>query len=583
MSLSVGIDLGTTNISVAYANPEAGDVIENFHIPQLVQPGQLEPRPSLPSFLYLPSVHEFGFDSLSLPWDEVCDFAVGTMARDEGAKVPERLISSAKSWLSQEKIDPRQAILPWKSPDEVTKLSPVEVSARYLRHLAQSWRFQRVSDPLEEQSIHLTVPASFDAVARELTVEAARKAGLEHLTLLEEPQAAFYAWLERQGEGWRKHVHVSDRILVCDVGGGTCDFTLIAVSEREGQLELERIAVGEHLLLGGDNMDLALAMTVQQRLKAEGHKLDGWQFQGLVHACRGAKERLLVDGGLTLCPVSIAGRGTKLMGGSLQSELRREDVEKVLLQGFFPECDRDDWARRERKLGLSELGLSYEVEPAITRHLARFLGMHQVSPTSILFNGGVFKANALRQRVVEVLNSWLAEPVRELPGGDLDLAVAQGAAYYGQVLRGKGIRIRGGTSRSYYIAVEIPRPAIPGFEPPTKAVCVAPFGMEEGSRAALEGVEFQLALGDVVEFPFLSALNRHEDQPGTSIEDWEDDDEIERIATVTSILKTESGESGFIPVRLESHVTEVGTLELWCQERDGEGRWKLEFEVRSPS
>ena len=295
----------------------------------------------------------------------------------------------------------------------------------------------------------------------------------------------------------------------------------------------------------------------------------------------------MATGGLDLCPVSIPGRGTKLLGGALQSELRREDVEKVLLEGFFPVCDKSDFAKRDRRMGLSEVGLAYESDPAITRHLARFLGLHEGGhPTSILFNGGVFKATALRQRVLDVLNGWLkadgAPEVRELPGGYLDLAVARGAAYYGQVRQGKGIRIRGGTSRSYYIAVEIPRPAIPGFEPPTKAVCVAPFGMEEGSSADIAGMEFQLALGEHVEFPFLSSTSRREDAAGVSVEDWEDEDEIERIATVTSLLKSESGETRLIPVRLQSKVTEIGTLELWCLERDGEGSWKLEFEVRSP-
>ena len=583
--MSIGIDLGTTNSAVAFT-PFGETEVENFEIPQLVQPGVLESRSNLPSFLYLPSRHEFGFDSLSLPWDEVIDFAVGYMARDEGSKVPDRLIGSAKSWLSQEALDPREAILPWKSPEEVDKLSPVEVTCRYLKHLCQSWRFSRVADPLEEQNVFLTVPASFDVVARDLTVEAARKAGLENITLLEEPQAAFYAWLQGQGDDWRELVHVGDRILVCDVGGGTADFTLIVVSQQDGQLALERVAVGDHLLLGGDNMDLALAMTVQQRIRADGTKLDNWQFQVLVHACRTAKERLLSGLGIDTCPVTIPGRGTKLLGGALKSEMLREDVEKVLLDGFLPLCASTDFAKRDRRLGLSELGLAFESDPAITRHLARFLGLHKVGqPTHVLFNGGVFKAAPLRQRMLDVLNSWLkaegAIPVNELPGAELDMAVARGASYYGQVREGKGIRIRGGTSRCYYIGVEIPRPAIPGFEPPTKAVCVAPSGMEEGTSAELAGMDFNLVLGDTVEFPFLSSTTRNQDQAGASVEDWEDGDEIQRIATVTSLLKSEAGESRLIPVRLESKVTEIGTLELWCREKDGEGAWKLEFEVRA--
>jgi molecular chaperone DnaK (HSP70) len=589
----VGIDLGTTNCALSYWNEET---VLDFAIPQLVAPAQLETRPTLPSYLYIPSRHEIGVDDLSLPWDEVADWTVGVLARDEGAKVPDRLISSAKSWLSQDGVDRRAPILPWKAPEEVTKISPVEVSTRYLKHLAQAWRFSRLGTVLEELDVVLTVPASFDAIARELTVEAANRAGLEKLTLLEEPQAAFYSWLDANQDTWRQHVLLGDRILICDLGGGTCDFTLIDVSERSGELELERVAVGDHLLLGGDNMDLALAVQVQQRLKADGHKLDHWQFQVLTFSCRNAKEKLLINGGLDLCNLTIQGRGSSLIGGAIQTELRRADVEKVLLEGFFPVVEATDFANRSRRFGLSELGLTYESDPAITRQLARFLGQRKgAAPTCVLFNGGVCQSKALRARLVEQLNHWFPVGVRVLPNHNLDLAVARGAAVYGKVRKGQGIRIRGGTSRSYYIGVEMARPAIPGMAPPTKAVCVAPHGMEEGSRVALEGHEFGLVLGETVEFPFLSSTLRPDDPAGFTVEDWEEGDEIHSIASVTSRLARKADESEaapvepaieeekIIPVSLEAAVTEIGTLELWCLEKGGEGRWKLEFQVREPA
>lgn len=580
----VGIDLGTTNCALAYARAE-GDAVHDYPVPQLVGPGVVETRLTLPSYMYLPSQHEFALGTLSLPWDEVADYAVGTMARDEGAKVPDRLIVSAKSWLCNPQIDRHDPILPWRSPEDVPKLSPLEVSTRYLRHLADSWRFGRMGGSLGEHSVYLTVPASFDAVARELTVEAAQKAGLENLTLLEEPQAAFYAWLEQMGDSWREAVKLGDHILVCDLGGGTSDFTLIRVDEEEGQLTLTRVAVGDHLLLGGDNMDLTLAATVQARLRAEGSKIDSWQFQVLTHLCRGAKERMLAEDPLELCTLTIPGRGSKMMGGATTLEITRSEVEKVILDGFFPLVEASDWAQRQRRFGLTEIGLAYETEPAISRHLARFLGQHGeegsfLRPTAVLFNGGVCKSPGVQKRVLEILNGWLGEPVQVLPNDSCDLAVARGAAAYGRARLQGGVRIRGGLPRSYYIGVEVARPAVPGFAPPTKAICVAPQGMEEGASQDLPGLELGLVLGELVEFPFMTSNQRSEDQPGQVVEDWEDEDEIEQIATVTSVLRSSESEQPVVPVTLQTVVTEVGTLELWCQQKGGDGRWKLEFEVR---
>lgn len=594
----VGIDLGTTNTTLALASSDQGSILD-VPVAQLVSAGNLEVRPALPSFLLLPSAHQYSLDSLSLPWDEIADSVAGTMARDEGSKVPDRLISSAKSWMSQEMLDPRTAILPWKAPEEVQKLSPIDVSARYLKHICSSYRYLRANPrfanalppellsetagDLEEQTVYLTVPASFDALARELTVEAARKAGLEHLILLEEPQAAFYAWLQAHSEDWRQLVHLGDQILVCDVGGGTCDFSLIDVQDHDGQLGLERVAVGHHLLLGGDNMDLALAVLCQQKLKTQGHKIDSWQFQALVHAVRSAKERLLVPGGLDLCNVSIPGRGTGMMAGSLSSELKRSEVEAVLCQGFFPEVSWGQVEKRERRLGLSEVGLSFESDPAITKHLARFLeSSTDKLPTRVLFNGGVFRSPVLRQRLLDIICSWNPHnKVQELRGADLDRAVCRGAVYYGQARSGQGLRIRGGTTKAYYLSVEIPRPAIPGMAPPTKAVCVAPIGMEEGTVQPISDLKFHLAVGDDLEFPFLTSASRHQDQLADSLEDWEDESDIEPLTTVKAHIKGQQGARGWIPVQLESHLTEVGTLELWCKEQGGQqGSWKLEFGVR---
>ena len=594
----VGIDLGTTNCAVAHVDAVAEEArVVDFSVSQVTHPGTVEAREVLPSFLYLPGAHELAPGSLALPWNDAAEMAVGTFARDQGARVPQRVVASAKSWLCHDGVNRRAPILPWKAPDDVPRCSPVEVASRYLEHIRDAWNDANPDQPLEQQEIVLTVPASFDAVARELTAEAARGVGFTHLTLLEEPTSALYAWLDARGEEWRKSVTVGDLILVFDVGGGTTDFSLISVGEEEGNLQLERIAVGEHILLGGDNMDLALAAHAQARLKAEGHKLDAWQFQQLVHACRDAKERLLDADGEDSRELVIEGRGTRLIGGSITTQLTRDDVERVILDGFFPVCAPSDHATRARRTGLAELGLPYEADPAISRHLASFLsnalpaladgaeGRSFAHPTAVLFNGGVMKASRLRERVLHLLEGWLSgegsEPARELASDDLDLAVARGASAYGRVRHGKGIRIRGGTSKAYFVGVEVARPAIPGLPPPLKAVCVAPLGMEEGTQADLPDQEFGLVVGEPAEFRFLASALRRDDGVGATLEDW-DEEELEEIATLTvELAATGSDKPGqLMPVRLRSVVTEVGTLELWCVAREGEGRWKLEFDVR---
>jgi molecular chaperone DnaK (HSP70) len=593
----VGIDLGTTNSALAYVDTAAeGDQRPTLMpVPQVVNQGAVEERSLLPSFLYLPKSGEVPVGSLKLPWAADRDFAVGEYARKQGSQVETRLVSSAKSWLCHPGIDRKAAVLPWKAPEGDRRVSPLEASTLYLKHLAEAWNKRMAGDRgelrLEHQDIILTVPASFDAAGRELTVEAARAAGLEHITLLEEPQAAFYAWIDNTGNAWRDQVKVGDVVLVCDVGGGTSDFSLIAISEEQGRLVLTRVAVGDHILLGGDNMDLKLAYTMAQAFASRTIKLDLGQMLMLRHSCREAKERMFGDPTLASAPVTVVGRGAKVIAGTIKGELSRAELEHELIDGFFPECEADAAPRVQRAMGFQEIGLPYASDPGITRHLAWFLRRHAEElaqhtggpprPTAVLFNGGVFKADAMRQRVVSVLNHWgqgSDAPLKVLPSADLDLAVARGAAYYGLVRRGKGVRIRGGTARVYYVGVETSLPAVPGAQPPLKALCVVPFGMEEGTEVDVPGQEFGLVVGAPAEFRFLSSTVRREDAVGTLVEDWEG--EIEESTPVATTLESGGKQGYIVPVHLHSKVTEVGTLELWCISRDGKQRWKLEFNVR---
>jgi hypothetical protein len=613
----IGIDLGTTNCALAYADTGAGDeaAIRLLAVQQVVQPGTVEERTLMPSFLYLPQPGELPAGSLKLPWDPGRNLAVGEFAREFGSKVPTRLVASAKSWLCHPGIDRRSAVLPWKAPDDARKVSPLEATTHYLKQLAEAWNWQIAKDVLENrlerQEIILTVPASFDAAARDLTVEAARAAGLEHVTLLEEPQAAFYSWIDASKEKWRDQVEVGDVVLICDVGGGTTDLTLIAVAEEAGQLVLNRVAVGDHILLGGDNMDLALAHLAQQKLAQTGTKLDHGQMLQLWHSARLAKEKLFADPKLASHPVTVLGRGSKVIGGTLKTELSREDVEKALVDGFFPHCEPDAEPKQQRAVGLQELGLPYAADPAVSKHLALFLsrnaevirtviGTRQSAsgkkgkadsrkpaadsrlPTAILFNGGVFKAIALQQRLVQIVNQWSKAAgggaLKVLPGCDLDLAVARGAAYFGLARRGKGIRIRGGTARAYYVGIETSLPAVPGMPPPLKALCVVPFGMEEGTEADVPGQEFGLIVGEPAQFRFLGSTVRRTDPVGTLIEDWEG--QIDELSPLETTLEAPGKEGRTVPVHLHSKVTPIGTLELWCLSRDGKQRWKLEFNVR---
>ena len=596
---SIGIDLGTTNCAMAYIDSQKEDgTAEVLNLPQIVQPGVYEDRKLLPSFLYLPQKGEFQNGAFKLPWGEEQPFIVGEFAKTHGALVPTHLVSSAKSWLCHTAVNRRDKILPWKGNDESNKVSPLEASTLYLKHLVNSWnaQFEAIDSDLklEKQEVVLTVPASFDADARDFTMEAAKEAGFKKISLLEEPQAAFYSWLEANKDTWREQVQEGDVILVIDVGGGTSDFTLIAVESDQGNLFLNRLAVGEHILLGGDNMDLALAYELSRQLTAKNVKLDLAQMVALSHACRNAKEKLLGDKDLRSWPMTILGRGSKMISGTIKCELERSILEKVLLEGFFPICGPDDQPALQSGYGFQEIGLPYAADAAITKHLANFLVKHRKSieqkasqgkddkKTSgvnvVLFNGGVFKSTLLRQRILDNLESWSKGPIKMLSHQDLDLSVAVGAASFGIARRGKGIRIRGGAPRTYYIGIESSAPAIPGFPRPIKALCVVPFGMEEGTESDILGHEFGLMIGQKVTFRFLSSSTRKNDALGTILEEWDDD--VHEISPLQLTLENPEKNASMVPVYLHSKITDIGTLELWCIGKNSKQKWKLEFNVR---
>ncbi len=601
----IGIDLGTTNSALASCDPtDESAAITVSPVPQLVNLNEVADRTLLPSFLYLPGELDFPAGSLALPWNANPQFVIGELARKRGAENPSRLVASAKSWLSHAAVNRSAPILPWQAPEEVAKISPVDASAQCLQYLRTVWDTQHEGAALAQQDVLLTVPASFDEEARELTRRAAEHAGLERVTLLEEPLAAFYAWLESQGDAWRKRIKVGDLVLVCDIGGGTTDFSLITVSEDEGDLSLKRVAVGEHILLGGDNMDLALARLLQQKLEADGHRIDTYQLQGLWHQCRAAKEYLFEHPKTPKQDVTLLGKGRKLVGGTIKTELLREELDRVLVEGFFPQVASDEMPMRQRRVGFQELGLPYAADAAVTKHLARFLTQQVQNspeaanirrgrgglacPTHVLFNGGVMKAAMLRERLVAVLNRWVMQEgfgalgaAQVLDAPDLEHAVARGAAYYGRARRGHGVRIRSGASRSYYIGIESALPAVPGLEAPMKALCVVPFGMEEGSEAQIPGREFGLVVGEPAEFRFLSSTVRKQDQVGDLLDNWAG--EIEELSPLEVTLAVDGQRGAVLPVRLESRITEVGTLEVWCVSRDAGQRWKLELNIREKS
>jgi molecular chaperone DnaK (HSP70) len=597
--LVVGIDLGTTNTAVAWV--DAGERLPRVHhfpVPQLVAEGELAPRPTLPSFLYLAGEHDLPPAATRLPWDPEARVVVGELARSQGARVPSRLVASSKSWLSHAGVDRQAAILPWGAA-ESPKLSPVDAAARVLGHVAHAWQHAG-RPPLATLEVVVTVPASFDEVARELTLAAAARAGLEAVTLVEEPQAVFYAWIDANDAARRRQsLKAGERVLVCDVGGGTTDFTIIDVG-ADGE-SFARSAVGDHLLLGGDNIDVALARRVETRLAG---KLDAVQWHGLVHACRLAKELLLSreggkpphqaepggattrgDDAVDAVPVSVAARGSKLIGGVLRAEVTRAEVDELVLGGFFPLVARDARPERQRA-GLSELGLPYASDAAITRHLAAFLGRHGVARIdAVLFNGGAMKPAAVRRRLVDQLAAWQpgAPAPRELHNVAPDIAVAHGAAYYGLVRRGLGARISGGAARAYYVGVDLGAP--PSASPPDgrsrsgspggAAVCVLPRGAEEGTEREL-GQDFLALTNRPVSFRLYSSSARAE-HPGDLVRDAQDADDLVELPPLVTVLRAPGRRDA--RVRVHARLTEVGTLELWCV-AEAE-KWRLTFDLRA--
>ncbi len=613
----IGIDLGTTNSALAYLGlertPRGGGRVDirPFAVPQLVAPGETKDRPLLPSFLYLPGPHDLPPGATALPWDPQRNFAVGEFARNHGSKVPGRLVTSAKSWLCHPGVDRSSALLPWSAPPDVPRLSPVEASARYLRHLVEGWNYvmakDRPENRLEEQAVVLTVPASFDDVARTLTVEAATKAGLTHVVLIEEPQAAFYCWLfqsahpnERGRSDSLAHekaqLKPSMQCLVVDVGGGTTDFSLIQAVEEKGELGFIRQAVGDHLLLGGDNMDLALAKFVESKLPSVG-RLDATQYSLLTQACRQAKEILLGPNPPAHHTVTVIGRGRAVIGGTLHTAITPDDVRRVIYDGFFPQVAASDMPQRGARAGLHEMGLPYVNDPAITRHLAAFVrnqshGAVDQSPAAILFNGGVFTPQGLRDRLLEVLHGWYDRPGQPwqplvLTNPSLDLAVALGAAYFGWLRHIGGKRIGGGIPRSYYIAIseedkETRREGDGETEqasPPITVVCVVPQHLEEGQDVNLDKPELELALGQPVVFPLYTSTVRGDDKPGDVLR--VSPEQLLTLPPLHTVLRGgKRAGTKRVPVTLAARMTAIGTLELFCVAKEGSNRWKLEFNIR---
>lgn len=600
----IGIDLGTTNSALAYVRlADAGETpdrrIRFLEIPQQVAEGEVAPRSLLPSFLYLPGSYELAPGSPELPWDTERNDIVGEFAREQGALVPGRLVASAKSWLAHGGVDRTSPILPWGEGSVDQKVSPVEASARYLQHLRESWDALMArgeeENALEHQMVVITVPASFDEIARELTVAAARQAGIPRFVLLEEPLAAFYAWISRHERTWQTRVKTGQIILVCDVGGGTSDFTMVAVREGGESLAFDRLAVGDHLILGGDNMDLALARSLEIRLLGKPGKLDARRWHNLCHQCRKAKEILLRDRGREpAVDISLIGSGGRLIGDTLKTRLTREEVAQIVVDGFFPFTGLEDLPREERRTGLTEWGLPYVQDAAIPRHLAAFWQKYRdllrketnrdvVYPDFLLFNGGAFGSDAIRNRLLRVVESWfrtVAEPgyhLKELENPYPDLAVAVGAAYYGLVRVGEGVRVGSGSPRSYYVEVAAETPFADKEGP--VAVCLVPRGSDEGFETSLKSPSFEVKTNQPVSFQLFSSSTRLGDRLGDIVVLSEE--EVTRIPPVRTVLRygRRAGARN-LPVRLAVRLTAVGTLELWCESQQSPHRWQLQFDVR---
>ena len=602
----VGIDLGTSNCAMAYVELARGAEapVLDFELTQLVRLGETAARTLLPSCIYLPGEHELPAELTRLPWDAGVGGIVGEFARWQGARVPGRLVTSAKSWLCHPGVDRSAPILPWGGVADAPRVSPVDASARLLAHMAQAWNAAHPGAPLSSQDVAITVPASFDEVARALTVQAARAAGFEKFNLLEEPQAAFYDFTARHRHDLARVLEGIRLILVVDIGGGTSDFTLVQAGISGEGPALRRIAVGEHLMLGGDNMDAALSRIAEERMLGSSGKLSVTQWTQLTQVARVAKEALLsaesLHGGrrnrktkpkpeAEYYNLSITSEGSRLVGGTLTARLSRAEAEQIVLDGFFPSCGHDATPQRGSRMALQEVGLPYAQDPAITRHLAAFLRAHAQScrvalgepadtpglprPDAILLNGGVFNSGSITQRLVEVLSSWWSEAaaIPLLKHDSLDLAVARGAAFYGLAKRGLGHRIGGGSAHAFFVGLEKA-----GTKQPM-ALCVIPRGQEEGEVVDVGSRTFQLSLGRPVRFPLFSTASDRLERAGDVVPMSED---LHALPSIHTLLKGRESETGAVPVHLQASLTEIGTLELWCVANTGTERWRLEFELR---
>lgn len=593
----IGIDLGTTNCTMAYAAQELEkNEIKQFEIPQITAAGIQGDHLTLPSFLYFPMQEELNAKIAGIDWDSERKYCAGVFARERGSEIPSRMIASAKSWLCHSGINRRDKTLPLGTEEHLEKMSPLEACSKLLLHLKEAWDAKMAKTPFVKQQVLITVPASFDPSARQLVQEAAALAGYPEIVLLEEPQAAFYSWLHDQGEMWRQSLKVGDSVLVVDIGGGTTDFSLIAVEDEKGDLSLQRMAVGTHLLLGGDNIDLAFAYLAKEKLEAQGHSIDDWQFQSLIHVCRQAKENLLGEQAPDSYAITIMGRGSKLVGGSLKTTVSRQEILKLIVDGFVPLVEPEERSATERRTGFQQVGLPYAQDARISCQLAKFLSMTGeadsegmdkfIMPTAVLFNGGTMKSSTLQERMVDVLNHWAKKlhkaEIRVLAEPEYDFAVSRGAVFYGLARTGKAIRIKSGTACSYFIGVEDAMPAVPGLSAPLKAICVVPFGMEEGSEQELDHKEFALVLGEPATFRFFSRgtqelSNGEVPSIGTAVKNWKTD--LTELHSIESHMERGEEDGKTVCVKLKSKVTELGVLELWCVAQDGR-KWKLEFDIR---
>ncbi len=600
----IGIDLGTTNSAVSYvdlAQNAPKQKIRIFKVPQLTGPGEITRLPVVPSFLYIPGTYDISHESILMPWkngkESDLNF-VGAFARDHGAKVPARLVSSAKSWLCHSNVDRKARILPWGASDEVYKVSPVQATSAYLDHIKNAWNAEMAEDEedfLENQMLIITVPASFDEVARDLTMEAAGMAGYRDVTLLEEPLAAFYSWLIRHGGQWRQYVRPNELILVCDVGGGTTDFTMITLQEFDGSPRFERIAVGDHLILGGDNMDLALARKVEMRFSHRKMSLTTDRWKALCHQCRQAKEAILA-GYEESHKITLMGEGSQLIAGTIAAELDKKEIEETIVEGFFPLVESGGTLKKTvPRSGISEFGLPYESEPAITRHLGLFLEQHREdvkkflgrdcpAPDLILFNGGALKPVIVQERIKESIRHWFGQNNSNLPktleNPDHDLAVALGASYYGLVKIGKGVRVGCGSARAYFLGIST-RDERTGAVSTGQAICIVERGLDEGTQIELSDYKFEVLANQPVSFDIFSSSFRSGDRCGDIVAI---DDSMTALSPLQTVVQFgKKGVQKQVPVQIEANFTEIGTLALWCRSLISNHRWQLQFQLRDDS